>query len=136
MPHSLLPKAHAKTLALPLLGSIVDGFDDWLAVNGYSAESRRYAIRMLPHVDSDLRKRKVRTVSELNHATLHLSWRRLIKRFPMNAGTVRSLERYLTATGKTAADVKKTAPTSKGHYRRSAISLTPTNFSGLIRDCR
>jgi site-specific recombinase XerD len=55
---------------------------------------------MLPHVDNDLRKRKVRTVSELNHATLHASWRHLIKRFPMNAGTVRSLERYLTAAGK------------------------------------
>jgi len=105
MLHSLLPKAHAKTLALPLLGSIADGFDDWLAVNGYTAGSRRYAIRMLPHVDNDLRKRKVRTVSELNHATLHVSWRHLIKRFPMNAGTVRSLERYLTATG-TMADIK------------------------------
>lgn len=105
MLHSLLPKAHAKTLALPLLGSIADGFDDWLAVNGYTAGSRRYAIRMLPHVDNDLRKRKVRTVSELNHATLHVSWRHLIKRFPMNAGTVRSLERYLMATG-TMADIK------------------------------
>jgi hypothetical protein len=82
MLHSLLPKVHAKTLALPLLGSIADGFDDWLAVNGYTAGSRRYAIRMLPHVDNDLRKRKVRTVSELNHATLHASWRHLIKRFP------------------------------------------------------
>ena len=106
MLHSLLPKAHARTLTLPLLGSIADGFDDWLAVNGYTAGSRRYAIRMLPHVDNDLRKRKVRTVSELNHATLHASWRHLIKCFPMNAGTVRSLERYLTAAGK-ITDVSK-----------------------------
>ena len=50
----------------------------------------------------------MRTVSEVNHATLHLSWRHLVKCFPMNAGTVRSLERFLTATGKIAADVKKT----------------------------
>jgi site-specific recombinase XerD len=112
MLQSLLPKAHAKTLALPLLGAIADGFDDWLAVNGYTAGSRRYAIRMLPHVDNDLRKRKVRTVSALNHATLHLSWRHLIQRFPMNAGTVRSLERYLTASGKIAADVNMTAAQS------------------------
>ena len=34
-----------------------------------------------------------------------VSWRHLIKRFPMNAGTVRSLERYLMATG-TMADIK------------------------------
>ncbi len=60
-----------------------------------------------PHVDDDLRKRKARTVVKLNHATLHASWRHLIKRFPMNAGTVRSLECYLTATGKIAADDRK-----------------------------
>ena len=79
---SLLPKAHARMLALPLLGPIADGFDDWLAANGYTAGSRKYAIRMLPHVDNDLRRRKARTVAELNHATLHASWRHLIKRFP------------------------------------------------------
>ena len=59
MLHSLLPKAHAKTLVLPLLGSIADGFDDWLAATGYTAGSRRNTIRMLPHVDNDLRKRRV-----------------------------------------------------------------------------
>jgi integrase/recombinase XerD len=112
MLHFLLPKAHAKTLALPLLGSIADGFDDWLVVNGYTPGSRRFAIRMLPHVDTDLRRRKVRTVSELNHATLHVSWRHLIKRFPTNAGTVRSLERYLTAAGKIAAAAKTTVAQS------------------------
>ena len=54
---SLLPKAHARMLALPLLGPIVDGFDDWLAANGYAAGSRKYAIRMLS-VDNDLRNEK------------------------------------------------------------------------------
>ena len=52
---SLLPKAHARMLALPLLGPIADGFDDWLAANGYTTGSRKYAIRMLPYVDNDLR---------------------------------------------------------------------------------
>jgi site-specific recombinase XerC len=109
---SLLPKAHARMLALPLLGPIVDDFDDWLAANGYTVGSRKYAVRMLPHVDNDLRKRKARTVAKLNHATLHASWRHLIKRFPMNAGTVRSLECYLTATGKIVADDRKTVTLS------------------------
>ncbi len=58
MLQSLLPKAHARMLALLLLGPIVDGFDDWLAANGYAVGSRKYAIRMLPHVDNDLRKTK------------------------------------------------------------------------------
>ena len=53
---------------------------------------------MLPHMDADLRRR-VRDVANLTHATFHSWWRRLIKIFPTNAGTVRSLERYLVTTG-------------------------------------
>jgi integrase/recombinase XerD len=112
MLHSLLPKAHAKALVLPLLGSIADGFDDWLAATGYTAGSRRNAIRMLPQVDTDLRKRRVRAVTELNRDALHASWRHLIKHFPQNAGAVRSLQNYLTATGQIAADTKETIPQS------------------------
>jgi len=128
MLHSLLPKAHVKTLALPLLGSIADGFDNRLAVNGYTAGSRRYAIRMLPHVDNDLRKRKVCTVSELNHATLHVSWRHLIKRFPMNAGTVRSLERYLTTTGKIVSDIET--------VEQSAAEKLSDEYAHYLREVR
>ena len=63
MLRSLLPKAHHKFLSLPLLGPIADGFDDWLATSGYTPGSREFAIRMLPHVDSDLRRRRVRDVA-------------------------------------------------------------------------
>lgn len=124
MLHSLLPRAHAKTLALPLLGSIANGFDDWLAANGYTRGSRKNTIRMLPHVDKDLRKWRVHSVSELNHATLHASWRHLIKRFPKGAGTVRSLERYLTAASKLAADIKKAGALSAA--RRCAMNTRTT----------
>jgi len=58
-------------------------------------------VAMLPHVDADLRHRKVRGCSSTTHSTLHASWRHLIKLFPANAGTVRSMERYLTAIGVT-----------------------------------
>jgi integrase/recombinase XerD len=103
MLQSLLPKAHNKYVAMPLLGPIIDGFDDWLASNGYTPGSRKFAIRMLPHVDADLRRRRVRKLTSLTHATLHTCWRDLIKTFPNNAGTVRNLERYLTATGRVPA---------------------------------
>ena len=56
MLHSLFPRAHHKFLSMPLLGPIADGFDDWLAANGYTLGSREFAIRMLPHVDADLRR--------------------------------------------------------------------------------
>jgi integrase/recombinase XerD len=129
MLQSLLPKAHPKSLALPLLGSIADGFDDWLAVNGYTLGSRKFAIRMLPHVDADLRRRKVRAVPALTHATLHASWRRLIERFPTNAGTVRSLERYLTATGVIGADDGTVVV-------RSAAAMLSDEYVDYLRDVR
>src|SRR5260370_14001486 len=99
----LFPKAHHKFLSLPLLGPIADGFDDWLAASGYTPASRECAVRRLPHVEADLRRRRVRDVANLTPATLHSRWRRLIKIFPTNAGTVRSLERYLVTTGVIAA---------------------------------
>jgi len=127
MLRSLLPKAHPKCLALPLLGSIADGFDDWLAVNGYTPGSRKFAIRMLPHVDADLRRRKVRAVHVLTHSTLHASWRHLMKRFPTNAGTVRSLERYLTATSVIADD---------GAVIRSATAMLSDEYANYLREVR
>jgi hypothetical protein len=99
MLRSLFPKAHHKFLSMPLLGPIADGFDDWLAANGYTRGSREFAIRMLPHVDADLRRRRARDITSLTPATLYACWRDLIEVFPTNAGTVRTLERYLTAAG-------------------------------------
>lgn len=109
MLHSLLPKAHRKFSSLPLLGPIIDGFDDWLAASGYTPGSRKFAIRMLPHVDADLRRRRARHVASLTPAMLHACWRALIKTFPTNAGTVRSLARYLATAGIIGADGTGTA---------------------------
>jgi len=111
MLRSLLPKAYHKFLSLPLLGPITDGFDDWLAASGYTPGSREFAIRMLTQVDADLRRRRVRDVASLTPTTLRACWRRLIKIFPTNAGTVRSLERYLVTAGVIAGGTE-TAGTS------------------------
>jgi len=109
MLHSLFPKAHRKFLSLPLLGPIADGFDDWLAANGYTRDSRGYSIRMLKHVDADLRRRHVKEVGSLTHLILHDCWRTLIKTYPSFAGTVRTLERYLAATNLIASARPETA---------------------------
>lgn len=99
MLHSLLPKAHRSYLSLPVLGSIADEFDDWLAASGYTRGSRKWAIRMLPHVDAYLRHRKLKRATNLTRLVLDDCWRTLIKTYPGGAGTVRTLGRYLTTKG-------------------------------------
>ncbi len=99
MLHSLFPRFHRRFLSLPLLGPIADGFDDWLATNAYTRSSRRFSLRMLQHVDADLRRRQVRQVADLTCTVLHDCWRTLIKTYPCGAGTVRTLGRYLAANG-------------------------------------
>ncbi len=99
MLQTLLPKAHAKFRALPLLGAVADGFDDWLDANGYTPGSREFAIRFLINADADLRKRGVHEISQLSRPVLYHAWRDLIEIFPCHAGTVRTLARYLNTAG-------------------------------------
>jgi len=129
MLRSLLPKAHHKFSSLPLLGPIIDGFDDWLAASGYTPGSREFAIRMLPHVDADLRRRRAHRVASLTPAMLHACWRALIKTFPTNAGTVRSLARYLATAGMIGSDGTGTA-------ERSASVILSEEYAKHLREVR
>jgi site-specific recombinase XerD len=99
MLQTLLPRAYQKVRALPLLGAVADGFDDWLVANGYTAGSREFAIRFLTHADTDLRKRGIRKIARLSRPILYDAWRELIETFPKHAGTVRTLARYLNTVG-------------------------------------
>ncbi|MGE5770204.1 MAG: tyrosine-type recombinase/integrase [Betaproteobacteria bacterium] len=130
MLRSLLPKAHHKFSSLPLLGPIIDGFDDWLAASGYTPGSREFAIRMLPHVDADLRRRRARHVASLTPAMLHACWRALIKTFPTNAGTVRSLARYLATAGIIGSD-----GTGTGAERSASVVLSE-EYAKHLREVR
>jgi integrase/recombinase XerD len=99
MLRSLFPRAHRKYLSLPLLGSIADGFDDWLSASGFARGSRVLSIHLLPLVDKDLRRRGVDEVVKLNHAVLEDCWKALKRRYSCRAGTIHTLERYLVANG-------------------------------------
>jgi hypothetical protein len=99
MLRSLFPKAHQKFLSMPLLGSVADGFDDWLFSSGYKRWSRGFAMRMLRRIDADLRRRHVREVTSLTHEIFYRCWRNLSRIFPDRAGTTRLLEQYLIVSG-------------------------------------
>ncbi len=87
MLRSLYPKAHRWYLSLPLLGSIADGFDDWLVSNGYTQLSRKGAISELRHVDAELRRRRIKEIPNLTRAVLHDCWRSLIQKYSHRAAT-------------------------------------------------
>ena len=95
MLHSIFPQVDHKFLSMPLLGPVADGFDDWLATNGYTCSSRKHAIQVLRHIDLDLRRRRISEIAKLTHAILDDCWRDRNKLFPGDAGTVRTLARYL-----------------------------------------
>ena len=63
-------------------------------------ESRaQSSIRMLPHVDAELRRRQVKEVANLTQPVLRACWGTLRKACPSAARTVRTLERYLAVNG-------------------------------------
>jgi len=115
MLHSLFPRAHCRFLSLPLLGSVADSFDDWLAANGYTRVSRQNSIRMLPHVDAELRHCQVKKLANLALPVLRSCWRTLRKDRPFSARAVRTLERYLAANSLIAdgQPATGTSPASK-----------------------
>jgi len=96
--HSLYPRAHRRYVSLPLLGSIADGLDDWLASNGYTQRSRTGVINELPHVDAELGRRRIKGIPNLTQAVLHDCWCSLLKKYPTRAAAVRALEHFLTAS--------------------------------------
>jgi len=130
MLQSLLPKTYRKFHALPLLGPVADGFDDWLAANGYTPGSREFAIRFLIRADADLRKRMVRDVSKLSRSILYDAWRDLIKVFPNNAGTIRTLARYLNAVGLIETGAIQQAPLV------SSTTLLSNEYVDYLREVR
>ena len=67
---------------------------------------------MLPYVEAELRRRGVKQLADLSLPVLHDSWCTLRKTYPVSAGTVRSLERYLVANSLIANHQPATATSS------------------------
>ena len=128
MLRSLFPRAYCRFLSLPLLGSVADGFDDWLAANGYTRISRQHSIRMLPHVEVELRRRQVKELANLAQPVLRNCWRTLRKNRPFSARAVRTLERYLAANGLIADDQPATGT--------STASELANEYANYLREVR
>lgn len=67
-------------------------------------------MHVLRHVDLDLRRRQIGEVARLTHTILDDCWRDRNKLFPGDAGTVRTLERYLITNSMIAVAETEAAP--------------------------
>ena len=95
----LYPKAYHSYLALPLLGSIVEQFDDWLIELGYRRNTRKIYIHQTAIIDHYIQKQGRYRLDELTPKDLHACW---LSHRPCNvhaAGTTRVLQKFLEYRG-------------------------------------
>ena len=57
MLQELYPNAYERYVALPLLGTVLDDFDNWLLAQGYRRNTRQLYIHRTVRIDKYLRKR-------------------------------------------------------------------------------
>ena len=70
MIHELLPTSYARHLSLPLLGPVVDDFDDWLIIQGYRFNSRQCYVLRCTAIDAYFHKRHQRSLTALTPENL------------------------------------------------------------------
>ncbi len=61
----LFPRAHARFLALPLLGPLLDGFARWLSDHGFAAQAIRGRVRKAPVLEELLLERRLGDLSHV-----------------------------------------------------------------------
>lgn len=74
MLEELFPKLHQRYLSLPLLGPILDEYDDWLSDRKYTLLTRRSYMRMALLVDQYLREQGLENLSDISADMLQELW--------------------------------------------------------------
>lgn len=95
----LYPQAYHRYLALPLLGSVVDEFDNWLLAQGYCRNTRQPYIHQTATIDVYLRRQGNRELTELTSEDLRRCWQWYHPRNSHTSGAVRLLRRFLEQEG-------------------------------------
>ena len=95
MLNDLFQKSHNHHRSLPLLGSVLDDFDDWLFGQGYRYATRQCYMLRCTEIDKYFRRRKLLSLSALTPEQLRECWRYYRRRPGGIAGTVGCLQRFL-----------------------------------------
>jgi len=92
----LFPKVHRSYSSLPVLGSVLEGFAEWLSEQGYPRRPICRHVCTARHIDRALQLGGCRAIDEITREVLH-ACTLARSHDDLTASTVRLLERYLDA---------------------------------------
>jgi site-specific recombinase XerD len=96
---AMCPRTHHRYTALPILGSRVDDFVQWLAQCDYRLASIRVMLCPLVQVEQWLQSHGIQDLTELDTAVLEACWRHGSRRSTVLGALIHALARYLETTG-------------------------------------
>ena len=105
MLEELRKQNHKEYLSLPFLGSVLDGFDDWIRLRGYTLSTRRYYLTPLRRIDYYLQEHYRCELHELTADDWEVCRRWFSVRHPHTACAVTLLCKYLEGIGRIAVSV-------------------------------
>jgi integrase/recombinase XerD len=98
MIRELLPTAYARHLSLPLLGPVLDDFDDWLIAQGYRFNTRQCYVLRCTAIEAYFQKHRQRSLIALTSESLHRCSQYFRRRPGDISHTVTCLRRFLEAS--------------------------------------
>jgi integrase/recombinase XerD len=91
----LLPQSYPEHLSLPLLGSVLDEFDEWLVAQGYRFNSRQCYVLRCTAIEAYFHRRKQHSLAALTSKSLQRCWQYHRRRPGGISAVVRCLQRFL-----------------------------------------
>ena len=95
MIHELLPTSYVRHLSLPVLGPVLDDFDDWLVLHGYQFNTRQSYLLRCSAIETYLHKRRQHSLSALTPESLRKCSQYFRHRPGGVSNTVGCLQRFL-----------------------------------------
>ena len=127
----LLPTSYARHLSLPLLGSVLDDFDDWLVAQGYQFGTRQCYVLRCTAIEAYFHKRRQHSLATLTRESLRKCWA------AFSSASRRSIRhcRMLAALSPKSADAG--AQSTRGYAvrcERRRLPSVPDRSQGTVSD--
>jgi integrase len=94
------PNQSRRYLQMPLMGPLMDPFASWLYDQHYTHRSGRFELRMAGRAAAYLKRRGVKQVDTLTEDDLKRCYAWFRQKYPLEAGGVHVLARFLRETGR------------------------------------